>query len=242
MSLPDLTWQIVYGRLAWAVVAAGLLACLWPAAVSHPRRARLTLAATIALMALPDSLSPAHWLGMAFQYPSALLLGCCILKLTSHSGARAAREFMPPALMAAVATAGAFLYMDAAGLLSVGFYQAGFGPAAAPALALLGTAVCVAAMALGRGGDTPFLVLVALLAFTLLRLPTGNLWDALIDPLLWAYAVASLAKAGVRALRQAYRERAQPVPSGELSPELPALRPAMAERYLDNEGAPSVNQ
>ena len=36
-------------------------------------------------------------------------------------------------------------------------------------------------------------VLLAMMAFAILRLPTGNIWDALLDPLLWAWAFITLA-------------------------------------------------
>lgn len=242
MSLPDLEWQLVYGRVAWAIVAATLLACLWPAASARPWRTTAMLSAAAILMALPGELSPAYWLGMAFHYPSVLLLACCALKLKERSEGSAVRAFVPRVLMAALAMGGVILYIDAAGLTSLGLYQAGFGPAAAPALALLGVALCAAAVWRGRGGSTPVLMLVALLAYTLLRLPTGNLWDVLLDPLLWAWCTTCLALASVRALLQAYRKRAHAAPSGELLPELPALQPAVAKHYMDNEEHVSVNQ
>jgi hypothetical protein len=40
------------------------------------------------------------------------------------------------------------------------------------------------------------------LLFSLARLPTGNLWDALLDPLLWLWAMASAGAGALRALRR----------------------------------------
>ena len=40
MSLPDLAWQIAYGRVAWGIVVAAMLVALWPSARRLPRACR----------------------------------------------------------------------------------------------------------------------------------------------------------------------------------------------------------
>jgi hypothetical protein len=55
--------------------------------------------------------------------------------------------------------------------------------------------------------------MAGLLLFALLRLPTGNLWDALLDPLRWAWAVASAIVAGVRQGGTAGAPEPLPVPA-----------------------------
>jgi hypothetical protein len=59
-------------------------------------------------------------------------------------------------------------------------------------------ALCVGGIIQGRARPQYFAALGALTLFTLLRLPTGNLWDALLDPLLWIWSLASLAARGWR--------------------------------------------
>lgn len=227
MSLPDLAWQIAYGRLAWGVVIAAMLVALWPAARRLPRPAfGAVLAALALLMALPGEASPAYWLGLAFQYPSGMLLGLCLLGLHARWQGRPAGAAMPLSAAAAIAIAGAALYLDAIGWLSQGYYYAGFGPFGAPAVALAAIAGCALALLRGRGGRQNLALLGALLLFTLLRLPTGNLWDAVLDPLLWAWALATLIRRAGRWIVRSPARRKLAEPDPGLEPELPALRTA----------------
>ena len=213
MSLPDLMWQMAYGRLAWAIVIAALLCSWWPAAwrLARPKAVALLLAGA-ALQALPGAASPAYWLGLAFQWPSAAMTGFCVLRLVqAWRGARDAvpaslqrarqgswqhdaqqRTTLTPAIAAAIALAGAVLYLDGMGVLAIGLYYWGFGPTAAPALALLLALACAAAAIAGRARAQALALLFALTLFSVLRLPTGNLWDALLDPVLWGWAMVSL--------------------------------------------------
>lgn len=222
MSLPDLAWQIVYGRVAWGIVVAAMLVALWPAAWRLPRAAfGAVLAATALSMALPGEVSPAYWLGLAFQYPSGLLLGLCLLGLHARWQGRTAGASMPVSVAGAIAIAGLALYLDAIGWLSQGYYYAGFGPVGAPVVALVATAGCALALLRGRGGRQNLALLAALLLFTLLRLPTGNLWDAVLDPLLWGWALATLARHAVRWIAGAPARRGNAAEPE--APELPAL-------------------
>ncbi len=207
MSLPDLAWQVLYSRLAWAIVVATLLLAPFPATRALPARTFGALLAGMAvLFLLPGAASPAHWLGLAFQYPSGLLVACCVLQLVRcRQPGEHATAVMSPVLASVIVGTGTILYLDAMGLLTMGYYYRGFGPAGAPALAGLGALACAGAIALERGRTQAMALLGAILLFSLLRLPTGNLWDALLDPFLWAWAVTALA---VLAVRRAARQRA----------------------------------
>jgi len=226
MTLPDLASQFVYGRLAWAAVTAAVLFALLPLlrSASLSRRARSALLAGIAaLFLLPGAASPAYWLTLAFQYPSGLLFGCCLLKLRQHwDGQDGGAPVMTPPLAAALALTGLVLYLDAMGLLTQGYYYAGFGPTAAPMLAVLGAIGCAVALVRGHARAQAGALLTTILLFTLLRLPTGNLWDALLDPLLWGWAVVTLA---INAVRNRVRTPATtaPEPVAGLAAELQSL-------------------
>jgi hypothetical protein len=255
MSLPDLALQIIYGRLAWALLAAALLLAVWPAlwpriaarlpAGSVPavvttlvtavfpdagrRTIAIVVAASLALMALPGSASPAYWLTLVFQYPSGLLLGCSLVSLCARWQGRPVRFTMHPGIALALAAAGLVLYLDAFGVLALGLYYGGFG-ATAPLLACAAAVVAAVAVMLGRAVATATATLAGLLLFSLLRLPTGNLWDALLDPLLWAWAVGSAfvaarqfatARRASLAQSQAQTPSREPVPT----PAQPALDP-----------------
>jgi hypothetical protein len=226
MTLPDLASQFVYGRLAWAAVAAAVLFALLPLLRSTPlsRRAMAALLAGMAvLFLLPGTASPAYWLTLAFQYPSGLLFGCCVLKLRQHwDGCARGASVMTPPLAAALALTGLVLYLDAMGLLTQGYYYAGFGPTAAPLLAVLGAVGCAVALVQGHARVQAGALLTTILLFTLLRLPTGNLWDALLDPLLWGWAVVTLAIHVVRSRTRA-PATAAPEPVAGLAAELQPL-------------------
>ena len=194
MDLPALDWQFLYGRLSWSIVLATAVAALLPLALRRSRPVILGLLALAGLvMALPNEASPAYWLVLAFQWPSGILLGLCLLKLSRAWPAAHAVTPMPASMAAVIAMAGAALYLDAIGLLSLGMYYWGFGPFAAPLFALAAIAGCALAAVLGRARPHALVAVGALALFSILRLPTGNLWDALLDPLLWGWAVGSLA-------------------------------------------------
>ncbi|WP_426209430.1 hypothetical protein [Massilia sp. TWP1-3-3] len=197
MHLPDLGLQFIYARLAWGIVLAALFVALWPRrfALSSRAVALLTLV-MVALQAMPGAASPAYWLGLAFQWPSAMLVGLCVatLYLNGKPGSRV----MPDKLAMLIAASGIVLYLDAFGLISIGFFYWGFGPNTAPMLGLLLAVGSAVALARGKLMPPAFALLVAMMGFSILRLPTGNIWDALIDPLLWGWALVSLARQGTR--------------------------------------------
>jgi hypothetical protein len=253
MSLPDLALQIVYGRLAWALLAAALLLAVWPAlwpriaaklpAGSVPalvtavfpdagrRTITIVVAAAMALMALPGAASPAYWLTLVFQYPSGLLLGCSLVSLSARWKGLPVRFTMHPGVALVLAGAGLVLYLDAFGVLALGLYYGGFG-ATAPLLACAAAVFAAVAVMLGRAVGTSTALLAGLLLFSLLRLPTGNLWDALLDPLLWAWAVGSAFVAvrqfaAARRVSLAQSSAQSPAPSREPvpTPAQPVLDP-----------------
>jgi len=233
MSLPDLALQIFYGRLAWGIVLLALLAALVPARWRLGRRTMAIAAGGMfLLMVLPGSLSPAYGLGLALQYPSGLLVGCCLLGLHARWRNEPVPVLMPVSLAAPLAIAGTALYLDAMGVLAQGYYYAAFGAVGAPLLALLGVAGCALAIARGQGRGQVIVLLGALLLFSLLRLPSGNLWDAILDPLLWAWAVVALARHALR--RSARRAKRLGSDSGAADDKLPDLQPLYAAGGIEH--------
>jgi hypothetical protein len=203
MSLPDLSLQIIYARLAWALVAASMLLSVLPSLLPKvfpalAQRTKLIVAVTVALlMVLPGEASPAYWLTLVFQYPSGLLTGYSLVALFARWNEKPVDFLLHPAFALLLTVLGVVLYLDAFGVLALGIYYHGFDADAAAVLACAAALAGVIAIWLrfGAGGAA---LLVAVLLFSLLRLPTGNLWDALLDPLLWAWALASAIMAGRR--------------------------------------------
>ncbi len=175
---------------AWAVVLAALAVAL---AARLPRVARAVLGGAVLLWTLAGGAwSPAFALGLVFQAPSLLLVLLCARELFRAWGATAPGQ-RPASGSATIALAaglcavllGWALLLDSFALLPWPLYAAGFSRASLLVVLLVAGGLWVL-----RGAAAPGLagcVLLALLLFVLLRWPSGNLWDALLDPLLWLW-------------------------------------------------------
>jgi len=198
--LPSATALRIVLHLVWAIVlGSGTL--LLTGKLVRPYRFGLA-GLVLVWTALPGAVSPAHWLGLAFQTPSLTSAGICLRYFFSR--ARIWQELVStqPAVLAKPAMAGtnilAFagvvlgwvLLLDTLAWLPLSVYAWGFGSAALAAILLFPALPWVFVdMANANPGAIgrfflllPFFVLAL---FVLTRLPSGNLWDALIDPWLW---------------------------------------------------------
>ncbi len=197
-ALPTAVAQQIWLHLGWSVV----LACVGAKLVGRWRPGRpgkldgwqWGVALVLALWTwVPGPYSPAYWLGLAFQAPSiaAVLLCDALLRsrfFSTRTGTSINEPPNPVALVLAAAgvLAGWALLLDSLALLPVQLYAWGFSPAAV---------VLVLAVALipwmVRAGYRPsersrvWVVPVAVLVFVVWRLPSGNVWDAVLDPWLW---------------------------------------------------------
>lgn len=192
MNLPGLGLQAVYTHFAWGMVLAawGVELLSWRRPYPATLAAGWVVLAFVAC-ALPGALSPSYWLGLAFSFPSGLLVACCAMVVWTRTQAATVHRVLPAGLAAGLLALGLLLYLDSSGWLELGLYARGFGPGAVLAGLLIGLAA-VLAVAMGPHRGAAFAVLLSLLLFSLLRLPSGNLWDALLDPLLWLWALFSL--------------------------------------------------
>jgi hypothetical protein len=175
------------GRLArpWRWGAAGLVA-LW------------TL--------LPGAISPAFWLGLAFQTPSVMSVLLCLGWLwRSHRQAPGATlnvdsRRVLPWLAGVGVVLGWVLLLDTLAWWPLSLYAWGFSAAAVGAVAL------AAAVLWGISGQAVCALPLGVLAcFVLTRLPTGNVWDALLDPWLWVALQGGWLLSLVRRWRMARR-------------------------------------
>jgi hypothetical protein len=185
--------------LGWALVLGLLGAALsW----RLPLKCRRWVALALALWTLvPGPVSPDYWLGLAFHAPSLtgmLLCGWGLQRLLFPSGPGLVSSpqvvatgtplhgislfgvLWPPVAL------GYLLLLDTFAVLPLQLYAWGFSP-----MLLLGMLALSALPWLLRGGTAgrmdagTWIAPTALLLFAATRLPTGNLWDALIDPWLW---------------------------------------------------------
>ncbi len=193
MILPSLWLQALYGQLGWAVVMAAVMAGLMSIRGMASRRTlKQVVLLSLILSLLPGDGSPTHWLRLVFQLPSALLVMVCVLSLWARWRGECGFCAVPGWFANAIAVIGALLYLDSSAWLSFDLYARGFGSLAG----LIGVLLAVAAVvAIARHVRRPAAVgaLIALMLFAVLRLPTGNLWDTLLDPMLWIWALLNLA-------------------------------------------------
>jgi len=192
--VPGLDAQALARPLLWALTLGG--AVHWLARGRSPRVRQAALVLVLLWVALPGSASLAYWLAQAFQMPSlsSAALGLGYLwrvwrgppRAGARVGARAATacQLMHSLRWLAVLL-GWLLLLDLLALLPLSLYGLGFGTPA------LGVAVSLLLLFWLRWGAAPAawpwlaLAAVVLLLFVLTRWPSGNLWDALLDPLLW---------------------------------------------------------
>lgn len=187
--LPSVALGPLWVALSWGLLGAALL---WMGA-ARQRRAWLWRAwGVVLLMSLcwPATRSWTAWLALALQSPS--LLGLVWLL---HRAWRVTRRPAAPAtpLPLAWALAGVVLgwalWLDTLNLWPAAFdvplFAWGFSAAA---FWLVLAAVAGAAWRAARlGTSAPWvsLLLVVLALFALTRWPSGNVWDALLDPAVW---------------------------------------------------------
>jgi hypothetical protein len=105
--------------------------------------------------------------------PPGRVPGVAALSATADSGSQKVLLLLGVVL-------GWVLLLDALAWFPVSIYAWGFGSAAV-ALALLAAAL----LWLLSGSRATVSLLAVLALFVLTRAPSGNLWDALLDPLLW---------------------------------------------------------
>jgi hypothetical protein len=181
--------------MGWAVVLGA--ACFWACARLSPLY-RWSLSLMVVLWALvPGSASPTFWLGLAFQAPSLMTVLLCLLWVYSKVGRRSESVFsdlgvqaldLKIALFLGVAL-GWVLLIDTLALWPVSVYAWGFSAAALGGVAIVTVVVWAFAAGLkpraARSRVSSVVVLGVLALFVLTRWPSGNLWDALLDPWLW---------------------------------------------------------
>lgn len=170
----------------WAVALAGSVCALGP---RLPYRWRWVLTMLTAVWALiPGPLSITYWLGLAFQMPSLvtglIAAGWLVAGLSQRRTFKASSPGLDRLGLMGIVL-GWLLLLDTLALMPSSLYAWGFGTAALMLVSVL--AVLFWAMVGGSALGFRGLILMAavLVLFVVTRLPTGNLWDALLDPWLW---------------------------------------------------------
>ncbi len=177
----------LYLGLAWGLVLATLaLLALARWAPRHERLKRWLPPLLLLWCLLPGVGSPAYWLGLALRAPSGLLALLCVWVLWRHYRPQTAGPAPLQALHGwawPLIVLGWVLLLDTFALAPFSLYAWGYAPWLLGALAFAGLlpALRHAQRAM------PALWIGVLLLHFLLRLPTGNAWDAVLDPALWIW-------------------------------------------------------
>lgn len=192
--LPTLDAMQLWRSLGWSVVLAWLGASAvgrwWPGRVSGWQR-QWTAALMLALWVwAPGDYSPDYWLALVFQAPSGVaVLLCAGLLVERRVGTRPspARLDGPHLALAILAVLlGWALLLDTLALLPVELYAWGFSPLALGLVVVAAMLPWVLARRPLRATDWRMgVVPLAVLMLVVWRLPSGNAWDAVLDPCLW---------------------------------------------------------
>lgn len=208
-ALPSLALMRMARYQGWAIVLACIV--LW-VGVRWPRWLQRGLAALLFVwVMLPGPVSPAFWLGQAFQMPSLMTILVCgvylvlILKTGSFRVSDPAQGRVLQWTSLCGIVLGWLLLLDTFAVFPLSLYSAGFSPAATGVAALLAALPWMIFGPQHPWRVVSYLLGVVLLLYVLLRLPTGNLWDALLDPLLWIALQLSWLVRGVRRINAAWR-------------------------------------
>ena len=105
----------------------------------------------------------------------------------------APRPFVPPAWRWPLAAAGCFLYASTLGFIDWDLYRLGYE---AYARGILAVPIGLVAIALRRHGWGSWGVLIALWLWFLDLLHSANMWDAVLDGVLWIVALCGLLAQG----------------------------------------------
>lgn len=196
---PPALLRIAY-PLVWGIVAA------WAVAVCTKKFGRSVQLVLVALTLVaawwPGSWSLPYGLGMAFQLPSWTSLLLCLLGLYRNLWPGELSGPMPAAMAtdpdaAAWRPAGSdwFVYaglllglvllLDTFIFLPIALYRWGFSLFALVWVVLVVVGVWAMSNPGSKARDRSGLLLLVLTLYIVTRLPTGNVFDALIDPWLW---------------------------------------------------------
>jgi hypothetical protein len=205
---PSLLALSVGMHLGWALtLGAGAVFLLRTTKVTNVTSRRIVALLIALLCLLPNEWSPSWWLGLAFQTPSLTLQGLCGLYLYQHLKVQAGTTMpltdsttppvqsrWPLSLLLVAIIAGWVLALDTFALFDIALYAIGFTPYAVLAALFF---ACLLQLISARSGhaqhtrhyrELAAIVLIAIVVHLLVRVPTGNLWDALLDPWLWVIA------------------------------------------------------
>jgi len=179
----------------WAIVLGA--AVYWFGAGRRAWVRWLVVLMTMALCLVPGPPSPVYWLGLMFQAPSLMSAVLC-LAYVMRQGRLPSRGRAWLVLGITGLVLGGVLLLDMLAWWPVSVYAWGFSTAALALVCLVWA--CFWLLWWGRhdGLEVTLLLAAVVVVFVLTRLPTGNVWDAVLDPWLWLVLLVRFAMRGAR--------------------------------------------
>lgn len=191
LPIPSATPALWYLYFGWGVILASLA---WITTRKSPAPIAVALWVFLPLGFSVPEYSPAYWLGLSFQSPSLVSVGLCAYLIAPHRLAL----HQPMVLAMLASTIGWILLLDSFAILPIELYALGFETGIAGGMVLLLLLISLEPATL--------IVASALVLYVTLRLPTGNVWDAVLDPLLWLWSQWYIVKTA--AMRMKYAQTA----------------------------------
>lgn len=203
-TTPTISMLTLGMHLGWAFVLGAITTRLLQRAPHVIRTS--AVAAIILISVLPSEWSPSWWLGLAFQTPSVSLQCLCVLYLyrtwrINRAGRTLSATSLsntlttwPTGLLLVAIAFGWLLALDTFAQFQLALYAIGFSPYAVLAALLFACLLQLISTRSGHAAQTRHyrelagIVLIVILIYLFTRLPSGNMWDALLDPWLWLWA------------------------------------------------------
>lgn len=180
LPAPELTRAVM--PWSWGFV----LAALWSLFAMRWANTKLrwSVAALIVLVCLlPEPWSVAYWLALAFQMPSLALQFICVAVIVSPQRVMNSALDRPWFNLVPGIALGWILLLDTLAVWPLSIYSFGFSTLATGVVALAVGVLWV--LSTNSRPLTISAVAIAIAVFVGNRLPTGNVWDAVLDPWLW---------------------------------------------------------
>ena len=200
-ALPTLGTMQVWLHLGWSVVLAWLGVWLMgrmPVQWARTKQVQWLVGLCLAAWAwVPGPTGVAYWLGLAFQAPSISGVLLCAGLLGTRF--RAVHSSQPTLWLVCLGVLlGWALLLDSFAVLPMQLYAWGFSPVALFLLVVIALLPWVAAGRIAKPSLLGVYSVVpgAALVFVVWRLPTGNIWDAVLDPWVWLVLQVWLLKRG----------------------------------------------